>query len=62
MIFFLAFSFSSFASFPLYSFSNCSSRFLGKLDGVEHNIVMSFINISGQKKEIISVFYILKDL
>ena len=32
-------------------FSNCSSRFLGKLDVIEHNIVMSSRgNISEQKK------------
>lgn len=51
MIFFLLFLFLLLPPFHYILFSNCSSRFLGKLDGVEHNIVMSFRgNISGQKK------------
>ena len=51
VIFFLLFLFLLLPPFHYILFSNCSSRFLGKLDGVEHNIVMSFRgNISGQKK------------
>lgn len=51
MIFFLLFLFCLMPSFQHILFSNCSSRFLGKLEGVELNIVVSFRqNISGKEK------------
>ena len=58
MIFFLFFLFLLMPPFHYILFSNCSSRFLGKLDVVEHNIVMSFRgNISEQKKRNISLLH-----
>lgn len=51
MIFFLLFLFCLMPSFQHILFSNCSSRFLRKLEGVELNIMVSFRqNISGKEK------------
>ena len=64
MIFFLFFLFCLMPSIQHILFSNCSPRFLGKLEGVEHDVVVSFRgNINGKEKNYFDIlptpFYLI---